>query len=411
MIADTTEPPAAAIINHAYVLVVDDEPAIREEIIEYLAARGFLTQSASNGDDALQQLAANPRLTVLLSDIRMPKMNGVALAEQVVALASEEHALEIVMLTGHATIRDAAAATRLGAIDFLEKPIELADLRIAVQRAHDAAMARRTRWQRLQSLQSTKTAAQAEIVSLRTIIEQLRKSDSLGRDTFMAVMNHELRTPLVPIIGLAELIEQSAERLQPAQLRIYAREIRTGGQRLERALSRVTEFTGLMSGQAQFPVAPCRPDRIVQAVADGRAADLAERNMTLSLAVNTTRALNSNATKIQRVLEELIDNASRFSGVGSTIQLAVDDERDGVAFSVTDTGTGMTNAEIELAMGSFRQIDMSLARRVEGFGIGLPMASRIAEGLGGSLSIESQPGVRTTVTLHLPAQSVLAVRP
>ena len=71
----------------------------------------------------------------------------------------------------------------------------------------------------------------------------------------------------------------------------------------------------------------------------------------------------------------------------------------------------MTNAEIELAMGSFRQIDMSLARRVEGFGIGLPMASRIAEGLGGSLSIESQPGVRTTVTLHLPAQSVLAVRP
>ena len=136
-----------------------------------------------------------------------------------------------------------------------------------------------------------------------------------------------------------------------------------------------------------------------------------ERRQTLRVDVLTQRALFTSSDRLQRLLDELIDNASRFSPEASTIVLSLRDDGDGVAFSVSDSGPGMTKAETDLAMNAFHQIDMSLARRFDGLGIGLPMAMRIAQRIGGRLEIESEPGTGTTVTLRLDADSVLINTP
>ena len=402
-----------------HILVVDDEPIIREEIVEYLQLRGVRARSAANGHDALACLKADPSITVVLSDIRMPDMDGLTLAASAIAIAGEEHAIEVALLTGHATVEDAAAAARLRAIDFLEKPAALADIKTALMRAHLSAAARRSSWRGVQALAAEHTKAQRAIDSLVSDRDQLRQQllrstephVNPRRDTFMAVMNHELRTPLVPIIGLAELIEVASGTLSARQITEYAREIRLGGQRLERALSRITEFANLVSGDTPFNRAPCRPDRAMQSVGRLSAARLSERRQTLRVDVLTQRALFTSSDRLQRLLDELIDNASRFSPEASTIVLSLRDDDDGVAFSVSDSGPGMTKAETDLAMNAFHQIDMSLARRFDGLGIGLPMAMRIAQRIGGRLEIESEPGTGTTVTLRLDADSVLINTP
>lgn len=402
-----------------HILVVDDEQFIREEIVEYLQIRGLNAQAVSNGHDALTCLRADRSVTVVLSDIRMPEMDGLTLAACALAIAGEEHAIEVALLTGHATVGDAAAATRLRAIDFLEKPLALAELKTAVMRAHRSAAARRALWREMRALENARIDAQRAIDTLVTDREQLREQLTRSpavhgqprRDTFMAVMNHELRTPLVPIIGLAELIEDGPETLSAKQVKDFAREIRLGGLRLERALSRITEFANLVSDDTPFNRAPCRPDRILQAVRQSSAARLNERRQTLTLDVRTRSALNANSDRLQRLLDELIDNASRFSPVASAIVVTVRDDGEGIAFSVADRGSGMTRAETDQAVNAFHQIDMSLARRFDGLGIGLPMAMRIAQRIGGRLEIESEPGNGTTVTVHLPPHSVLSAEP
>lgn len=411
--------PAPADSPPPHILVVDDEQIIREEIVEYLQLRGLHAQAVSTGADALSRLKADRSVTVILSDIRMPEMDGLTLAACAIAITGEEHAIEVALLTGHATVGDAAAATRLRAIDFLEKPVALADIKAALIRAHLSATARRAHWREVRALDTARIEAQRTIDLVISDRERLRDQlmrssathDNQRRDTFMAVMNHELRTPLVPIIGLAELIEDAPETLSANQVRDFAREIRLGGQRLERALSRITEFTNLVSGDAPFNLSPCRPDRILHAIKQSVRARLDERCQTLMLDVRTQRALNTSSDRLQRLLDELIDNASRFSPEASVIGLTVRDDGEGVAFSVSDTGSGMTKAEADLALNAFHQIDMSLARRFDGLGIGLPMAMRIAQRIGGALEIESEPGTGTTVTLHLPPESVLGPKP
>lgn len=401
-----------------HVLVVDDEVIIREEIVEFLAAQGFEAASVSNGAAALQTLDADPLVTVMLSDIRMPEMDGLTLAAAAIAKRGEQHALEVVMLTGHATVSDAAASARLRAIDFLLKPLSFVNLKASLTRAHQSAVARRTKWQQNQALETMYGDTVRQVGDLQVLVGQLQsrmskpadahRAEDGGRNAFMAVVNHELRTPLVPIIGLAELIEDSPDAIDPLELKSLARAIRMGGERLERALSRITALADLVAGRVVVQTAPCRPDRIVQ-IAERTIADrLQERQQTLTTTTGFVPALLTDSGKVTQVLDEVLDNASRFSPPSSELRLSVTNENDGVVFRVTDAGPGMTDAEIEVAGRDFQQVDMSMTRRVEGLGIGLPIARRIAGLLGGTLSIDSTPGHGTAVSLFLPASSVLA---
>ena len=135
-----------------HVLVVDDETDLADEINDYLLAHHFKAQAVSNGEDALQRLDADPSISVLLSDIRMPDLNGLELADAALSRRTDANPLEVVMLTGHGTVDDATRALRSGAVDFLQKPIALETIAHAVRRAAKAAADRQARWQELQSL-------------------------------------------------------------------------------------------------------------------------------------------------------------------------------------------------------------------------------------------------------------------
>jgi two-component sensor histidine kinase len=126
-----------------HVLVVDDDRVLREELAAGLAAYGFTVRSAADADAALAVLAVGPDIAVVLTDIRMPGRSGIALAEQLLATESPFHAVEVILLSGHAGIEDAQRAVRAGAFDFMRKPVRLLALAEVVERAMARALERR----------------------------------------------------------------------------------------------------------------------------------------------------------------------------------------------------------------------------------------------------------------------------
>ena len=222
----TTSASADATDTTLHVLVVDDEPIIREEIAEFLQMQGIRAEAVANGEAALQQLDADPSIDVMLSDIRMPGMDGLTLARTAIDRRGEQHAIEVVMLTGHATVNDAAASARLRAIDFLVKPLSLTTLKATLQHAHASARNRREKWQESRALEAVYGNTVKQVGDLQSLVTELREAltepghrDDGGRNAFMALVNHELRTPLVPIIGFAELIEHELDLIGPANSR------------------------------------------------------------------------------------------------------------------------------------------------------------------------------------------------
>jgi DNA-binding NtrC family response regulator len=117
------------------VLVVDDEPEIVEELADDLRLEGYQVETASDGQEALSRIAANPEIALLVADIRMPVMDGVALIKKL----REDHAdrpIQVIFLTGHAGLDEAVEAIRLEAFEFLTKPVSLSHL------AHVVSLAR-----------------------------------------------------------------------------------------------------------------------------------------------------------------------------------------------------------------------------------------------------------------------------
>ena len=118
------------------------------------------------------------------------------------------------------------------------------------------------------------------------------------------------------------------------------------------------------------------------------------------------------ATRLKQILLNLLSNAIKFTDPGgSVVVIAGRGSAGGIDFKVSDTGSGMSAAEIAIALEPFGQADAGMTRRHEGTGLGLPLACRLAELHGGSLHVDSVKGRGTTITVALPATSVMMQPP
>ena len=130
--------------------------------------------------------------------------------------------------------------------------------------------------------------------------------------------------------------------------------------------------------------------------------------LTVTVATPHVPKVLADERRLKQILLNLLSNAIKFTPSGGTVSLAATDTDDGgLAFVVSDTGIGIAADEIERAMAPFSQVETGLARRYDGTGLGLPLSKALAELHGGSLTLESEPGIGTTVTVRLPRDRVL----
>ena len=233
---------------------------------------------------------------------------------------------------------------------------------------------------------------------------------NLTKSQFLANVSHELRTPLNAIIGFAEMLEMGmAGELKPAQ-RENVKIIHTSAHHLHQIINDILDLAKVDAGKLDLcDEAGVEPRAVVEGCITFVKERANEAGISLSVAIEPgLPPLIADALRLKQILLNLLSNAVKFSAPGDAIVTGACRLADGgIAFEVRDSGPGMTEDEIQLALEPFGQVDGGLARRHDGAGLGLPIARHLAALHGGTLEINSRKGVGTTVVVTLPAARVM----
>ncbi len=226
-----------------------------------------------------------------------------------------------------------------------------------------------------------------------------------AKSQFLANMSHELRTPLNAILGFSEMLSQRlAGPLGERQVE-YVDVIYKSGSHLHDIINDILDLAKVDAGKFDLNV----EDGVDScAIVNSCVALMKERANAggLRLSVNVPPDLPgivADPMRLKQILLNLLSNAVKFTEPGGSVVITVAQPGpDTIAFEVRDTGVGMSEDEIKIALEPFGQVDAGLSRRHQGTGLGLPLASRLAELHGGLLEIDSRKGHGTTATLRLP---------
>ncbi|MEG4227086.1 response regulator [Microcoleus sp. N9_B2] len=360
----------------AMILVIEDEEAIRENILELLEAENFEGIGAINGKVGIK-LAIEKIPDLILCDMMMPEVDGHGVIK---ALRSEPLTATIpfIFLTAKADKVDIRTGMELGADDYITKPCTPQELLKAISI--------RLEKQKTISRQSQKT------------LDELRTNISMS-------LPHELRTPLNAIMGFSELILSEYQVLEESDILEMIGQIQTSGHRLYRLIQNFLLY-------AELEIAATNPELLkemrnsefscVKSLLSQKARQQAKHaNRTDDLQLNLQDAsVAMDSVRLAKIVEELLDNAFKFSLEGTPVLLSTVIENQTFILSVKDQGRGMTTDQIA-QLEAYRQFDRKLYQQA-GLGLGLAIVQRLVELHGGEFKIESLPQQETIVCVSLP---------
>ena len=225
---------------------------------------------------------------------------------------------------------------------------------------------------------------------------------SRAKSAFLANMSHELRTPLNAILGYSEMLAEEA----PPETRGDLERIHQSGRHLLQVLNAMLDIARIEAGMTRVDVDAIAGHAFVTDALAGVRAAAEAKGLALEARIEPgALSLHSDRPKLHQALRSLLNNAVKFTEHGS-IELVAQpwtvDGRAGVRFDVRDTGIGIPAGERSKLFQDFAQIDESATRRFGGAGLGLALCRRLCHLLGGSVTVESEPGVGSTFSLWMP---------
>ncbi|WP_433346402.1 HAMP domain-containing protein [Micromonospora sp. CA-111912] len=246
--------------------------------------------------------------------------------------------------------------------------------------------------------------------------QQLTRA-SAYKSEFLANMSHELRTPLNSLLLLARLlVENSEENLTPKQIE-FARTIHNSGSDLLRLIDDILDLSKIEAGRMDVEPTEVRFDEIRGFVEQAFTPQAEDKGLDLQVRVaeDLPPALVTDTGRLQQILRNLLSNAVKFTDNGTvTLRIAPASEnvvfdvpaltnaRQVIAFTVIDTGIGISDDKLSLIFEAFQQADGTTSRRYGGTGLGLSISRDLARLLGGSIVVASAPGEGSTFTLYVP---------
>jgi two-component system sensor histidine kinase/response regulator len=237
---------------------------------------------------------------------------------------------------------------------------------------------------------------------LRTVLEEAQAANR-AKGLFLNMMSHELRTPLQAVLGYSEsLLIGSRDVLSPEQ-REDIGYIHQAGQRMISLINQVLDLSRLEAGRLELATDPVDLAQVIEQVRQDVAPQAAGKCLDVQIALPPVFPLViGDAERLRQILLNLAGNAVKFTSAGHIRITAVATASGGVGVEVSDTGMGIPKNALPHIFEEFRQVDSSLSRRHGGAGLGLAIARSLAEQMGGSISVSSEPGVGSTFRLHLP---------
>ena len=254
----------------------------------------------------------------------------------------------------------------------------------------------------------------ARDVTHRVLLErQLKRARSHAENAarakaqFLANMSHEIRTPMNGVLGFAELLQRRELDEESAR---YAELIERSGRSMMMLLNDILDLSKIESGQLKVTNEPVDVAQLSADCVELHRAQAERKGVSLCIApiVGIPKFISSDPLRLRQILLNLIGNAVKFTENGG-IEVAVACEQTQLAISVEDSGIGIDESRLTMIFDPFVQAEGSTTRRYGGTGLGLSVSRQLAELLGGSLTVDSMPGIGSRFTLRIPTIEVDAI--
>lgn len=361
----------------AKILVIDDEVDLRLGLGEVLAdLGGYDVILAENGRVGVK-LARQEKPDLILCDVRMPVLDGFGVLTEL-QQNKDTATIPFIFLTAWNDRGAIRQGMGLGADDYITKPFETWELMAAIEA-------------RLNKREIINTHYQEQIESLRGNI--------------LMALPHELRTPLASIVGYGDLLMQDVASLTHGDIQEYAKAIVNAGQRLHHLIENYIILAQLelvandVTHQKKLrQVHQAKPDEIIKTVVQGRTA-VNGRQVHLQLQA-AGAILSMSNDYFLKIIEELLDNAFKFSPNESAVVIQTAVARQEFKMKIENSGRGLTEEQIQ-NMGLYMQFERRIYEQ-QGSGMGLVIVKKLVELHGGRINLASVPDQTTAVSLSIP---------
>ena len=265
---------------------------------------------------------------------------------------------------------------------------------------------------RLRTLQSVGDSIALAIANNkieRQLIQATERANeaSKAKSDFLANMSHEIRTPLNGILGFTDMLRRDGDAIGEAERKEWLDVIHESGQHLLQLINNILDLSKVEADQLDVERTQCKPMEILSDLVSVMRVQASEKTIALDIECEgcTPHAITSDPTRLRQILTNLVGNALKFTQDGSvTIKTRVEELDDGNAnlvIDIVDTGPGIPEEKLGSIFDPFSQADTSITRKFGGTGLGLPISRRLAEALGGTLTVSSVLGEGSTFTLTL----------
>jgi len=358
------------------VLVIDDDESYRQMVSSILKQSGFAVLDANNGNQGIE-LAQTHAFDLVICDVMMENLDGFGVLDRL-RMDPATNTIPFIFMTGLSDKESMRKGMTLGADDFLVKPFTGEVLLSAVE-------ARLTKHQELSDEAERK-------------LTQLRTSISLA-------LPHELRTPLTAILGFSDILADEKGTLSQAEIAHMGKAILRAGLGLQRVIENFLIYAqieviatdskkveSLRKSQLSHCSELIEPLSRRKAESHKRLADL-----TLELSDGPVAV---SAEYLTKIVEELLDNAFKFSEAGTSVHLTASTNKDDFVLSIQDQGRGMSAQQLA-DLGAYVQFERRFYEQ-KGTGLGLTIAKRLTELHGGKMEFELNESGGTNVLVYLP---------
>ncbi|MGZ3715695.1 MAG: ATP-binding protein [Ktedonobacterales bacterium] len=414
IVSDTTGSVLDSYAQHdGRILVVDADEGIADTLAAILRQEGYQVAVAYTLRAALDQLREG-HVDLVLADVRIEESGDDVLRR------TREYAPSavVVVLTSFASFETALHALQSGAYNYLVKPVDVAELRVTVDRAMQHKQMERTLEAQVRELETAHLQVQSFNAQLQMQVEdathelrekvqalkeaniQLQRTQE-EHERFVAMVAHEMRGPLNPIINYAQLAKRPG--ITQEAIEHYTDIIVEHAYRLNRLVDDLQTATRLSTGQFTLRREQCDVAAAVSELVDNFTATVRERRFSLERPAEPICA-EVDRDRVMQAVRNLVDNAVKYSAEQGAVEVSVWQDAERVSISVRDYGAGIPEEEMQRIFEAFTRLNKDAD--VSGSGLGLYITRGIVAAHGGELTVQNASGsdrVRGAIfTIALP---------